>query len=69
MAIVVGKTLTTRVIIRLTYLFTFTPSIEVITSCPARVPTVDEAMPDERRVTPKIIAASGPKRGFIISYA
>lgn len=69
MQTVVGKTLMPRVMIRLKYGFTLTPSSPVMTSCPAKVPTTDEAIPEKRRVIAKITAAAEPNRGPNISYA
>src|SRR2546426_61615 len=68
-AVVVGKTLTTLVIILRRVLFTFVPSMPSMIAIPARVPVVEEAKPEHNSVTAKTIAASDPKIGIIMRYA
>ncbi len=49
-AIVVGITLTKRVMNLLSHTFTFFPNNPSIMAWPASVPTTDDAIPDDKRV-------------------
>ena len=68
-AIVVGITLINRVTNRLSQRFTFFPKRPSIIAWPASVPTTDDAIPEDRRVSKKTIPAVAPNKGNKVLYA
>jgi hypothetical protein len=61
--LLIGITLTKRVMNLLNQTFTFFPNNPSIMAWPASVPTTDDAIPDDRRVTKKTTPAVAPNKG------
>ena len=68
-ATVVGITFTNLVIILLSQMLTFIPSNPSIMDWPAKVPIIEEEIPEERSVIKKIIPAKEPNKGIRVLYA
>lgn len=68
-AIVVGTTLTKRVMNRLIQTLNCFPNSPSIKACPDKVPTTDDAIPDESSVSRKIVPAAPPNSGTRVLYA
>ena len=68
-ATVVGITFTNLVIILLSQTLTFIPSNPSIMDWPAKVPIIEEEIPEERSVIKKIIPAKEPNKGIRVLYA